>query len=318
MKFETLSEKDKYDALCEMANLYYNQGKTKMEIATDFGITRFKVATLLQEAKEKQIVNIKINYQNLRNKDMEISLMQHFPLKKAVVVNTQFSPYLDGLKQLGQAAAGYMDKVLTPNSVLGVMWGKSLQSVIHHLPQKANNPVTAIQLAGLISLNNSSLQSEVLIRSIGNAYFGPCYYLKAPLYINNLKTKTALLSEPTIAETLEKAKTMTVALTGIGGNTSLPFFKPQFAPYLTNEDKKAADSCIGSIFGYLLAKDGSLADIPLNKKIFGAPQETIFATPRRIAVVYGKHKTKVTAMVLQHKYITELITDADTARTLLE
>ena len=318
MKFETLSEKDKYDALCEMARLYYNQGKTKMEIATDFGITRFKVATLLQEAKDKQIVNIKINYQNLRNKDMEISLMQHFPLKKAVVVNTQFSPYLDGLKQLGQAAAAYMDKVLTPNTVVGVMWGKSLQSVIHHLPQKANNPVTAIQLAGLLTLNNSSLQAEALIRTIGNAYFGPCYFLNCPLYANSLKTKAAILAEPTILSTIEKAKTMTVAFTGIGGTTSLPFFKPQFAPYLTAQDKDAADSCIGSIFGYVLNQDGAIANIPLNKKLLGVPKETIFATPRRIAVVYGRHKIKVATAVLRHKYINGLITDADTARTLLE
>lgn len=318
MKYDNLSGKDKYDILCEMANMYYNQGKTKLEIAAALDITRFKVATLLQEAKDKQIVNIKINYKNLRNKDMESSLMQRFPLKKAVVVNTQFTPYLDGLTQLGQTAAAYLDKILTPHTVLGVMWGKSVQSVIRHLPQKANNPVTAIQLAGHVSLSNASLQSEILIRSIGDAYFGPCYFLNAPLYIKSLKLKEALLGEPTIAATIQKAKEMTVAFTGIGGTTSLPFFKPQFAPYLTAEDKKAANSCIGSLFGYILAKDGSFADIPLNKHLMSVPESTILSTPRRIAVVYGKHKVKVTDMVLRQNYINELITDADTASILLE
>ncbi len=318
MKFETLPPNDQYDILCNIANMYYNQGMTKQEIAAAYNTTRFKVAKLILQAREGRIVDIKINYKSMRNKDMETSLLQHFPLKRVVVVNTQYSPYLDGLKQLGQVGAVYLNKSLTPNSVLGLVWGKTMQSVISQLPQIANNPVTSIQLAGRISLTNPSLETDALMRIVSNAYFGPNFFLDGPLYLKQPHIKEMFCLEPTIQATLEKAKEMTVLLTGIGSTTSLPFFKSQFSPYLTEKDKKAAPSCLGSIFGRILDKDGQIADIPLNNKLLAVPLETILAVPRRIAVVCGKHKTKVTARVLRQEYINELITDADTARTLLE
>lgn len=318
MKVDELLQSDKYDLLCEIANMYYNQGMTKQEIAAAYKITRFKVAKLLQEARTGHIVDIKIRYKSMRNKEMEISLMRRYPLKRAVVVNTQFSPYLDGLEQLGQVGATYLNKELVPNSILGLTWGKTLQSLISQLPQIANNPVNTVQLTGRLALNNASLETGALMRVVANNYFGSTCFMDAPLYVSQSKVKTLLFAEPNMVATLDQAQKMSIVLTGIGGTTSLPFFKSQFSSYITSADKKYIDSCIGSIFGYILNKDGSIANIPLNKKVIAVPLETILATPRRIGVVYGKHKTLVTAKVLRNEYINELITDADTARTLLE
>lgn len=318
MKVDELLQSDKYDLLCEIANMYYNQGMTKQEIAAAYKITRFKVAKLLQEARTDHIVDIKIRYKSMRNKEMEIALMRRYPLKRAVVVNTQFSPYLDGLEQLGQVGATYLNKVLTPNSVLGLTWGKTIQSVISQLPQIANNPVDTVALTGRLTLNNASLETSALMRVVANNYFGASFFMDAPLYVSQSKLKDQLFAEPNIVETLKQAQKMSIVLTGIGAATSLSFCKSQFASYITSADQKNMASYIGSIFGYILDKDGVIANIPLNKKVIAVPLETILTTPRRIGVVYGKHKTLVTAKVLRNEYINELITDADTARTLLE
>lgn len=40
-------EKERYDMLAEMADMYYNQGKTQSEIARYFEINRFRVAKLI-------------------------------------------------------------------------------------------------------------------------------------------------------------------------------------------------------------------------------------------------------------------------------
>ena len=90
MDTERLAEKERYDMLAEMADLYYNQGKTQSEIAKYFDTNRFRVAKLLQDARNEQIVEIKINYANERNKALEAELKENLPLDKAIVVNTQY------------------------------------------------------------------------------------------------------------------------------------------------------------------------------------------------------------------------------------
>ena len=58
MDFDKLSKKERYDALTEMADLYYNQGKTQVEIAEHFETTRFKVAKLLQDARAEHCFSV--------------------------------------------------------------------------------------------------------------------------------------------------------------------------------------------------------------------------------------------------------------------
>lgn len=64
MAIENATDKEYYDMLAEMADMYYNQGKTQSEIAQYFQTNRFRVAKLLQDARSEQIVEIKINYSN--------------------------------------------------------------------------------------------------------------------------------------------------------------------------------------------------------------------------------------------------------------
>lgn len=318
MDFDKLSKQERYDALTEMADMYYNQGKTQSEIANYFGTNRFKVAKLLQDARNEQIVEIKINFTNERNKTIEHELIEKLSLKKAVVVNTQYSPYIDGLKQLGQVGAAYLAKQLVPHSVLGITWGKTIQSVISQLPQVPHNPIAALQLTGFMRLSNPSSESRELVRAASISYFGTPYYLNAPLYINNSEIKASLLAEPDIFNTLNKARELSCVITGIGGMSSLPLINPAFRPYLTQKDIDSTGLCSGSIYGYVLNNDGRIADIDLNEKLIAVPIDDILSASHRIAIVYGRHKADITAKVIKNGYINEIITDTETAVTLLE
>lgn len=318
MDFDKLSKEERYDALTEMADMYYNQGNTQIEIADHFGTSRFKIAKLLQDARNEQIVEIKINFANERNKSMEQELLDRFPLKKAIVVNTQYTPYLNSLQQVGQIGASYLNKLLVPHSTLGITWGKTIQTVISRLPQIAHNPVTTVQLTGHISLSNPASESRELLRTVASSYFGSVHYLNAPLYINDAELRHKLLAEPDIFNTLCRAKEMTAVLTGIGGKSSLPMTNPIFRSYLTPKDVNAIDNCCGSIYGLVLDKSGLPANIDLNQKLMAVPFDDILHTPHRIGVAYGRHKIDIITKVIRHQYVNELITDTDTALALLE
>lgn len=190
--------------------------------------------------------------------------------------------------------------------------------MISQLPQIAHNPVAAVQLAGHMPLPTPASESRELVRSVASNYFGETYYFNTPLYIQDPKLKDRLMKEPDIAKTLAIAKNMSIVISGIGGNSSLPITNPIFRPYLTEKDLASVDSCMGSIYGYVIDKNGQIADIDLNHKVSAVPAADILAVPHRIAVVYGRHKAAITANVIRHQYVNELVTDTETAVTLLE
>ena len=51
MDIDRLQDKERRDILAQMAEMYYNQGRTQSEIADHFGTNRFRVARMIQEAK---------------------------------------------------------------------------------------------------------------------------------------------------------------------------------------------------------------------------------------------------------------------------
>lgn len=125
------------------------------------------------------------------------------------------------------------------------------------------------------------------------------------------------MNEPDIYNTICKSRELSVILTGIGGKSSLPLLNPAFRPYITPGDAAKTNQCSGSIYGYVLDLDGQIADLELNRKLVSVPLENILQVPHRIAAAYGRHKADIIAKVIKNGFINELITDTDTAFTLL-
>lgn len=318
MDTERLAEKERYDMLAEMADLYYNQGKTQSEIAKYFDTNRFRVAKLLQDARNEQIVEIKINYANERNKALEAELKDNLPLEKAIVVNTQYAPYIDSQIQLGKAGADYLQRLLGPESVIGIAWGKTLYSVISQLPSVVHNPVTAVQITGYMKMTNPSIDTRELVRAVATAFNGNYYYIDLPIYLKDEELWQKLREEPVMRETLDKTKHMDVILSGIGGKSSLPMNNPQMKDYLSEADCNASGECLGSLYGYVLDKEGCIADLDINQKLVGAARSDILKTPHRIVVACGRHKTECIIKALHQGLFNELVTDSDTAIHLVE
>lgn len=318
MDIDKLTGKDREDMLADIANQYYNLGKTQSEIAESYQTNRFKVAKLLQDARNEQIVEIRINSSQETSKTIEQELMRAFPLKNAIVVDTQYSPYIDCLHQIGEMGAKYVNHILASDSVLGIAWGKTIYSVLSQLQTVSHKNITTVQLTGNFKQLNPATDSRSLVPMIASAYNGDYHYIDAPLYIKDPALKPALLAEPGISQTLAIIRSLNTVITGIGGKSSLPIVNSVFAPYITPADQHQMSGCPGSIFGYVLDQNGEIADIPLNQKLIAAPIEHILHAENRLAVVYGRHKAEITALVIKRHLINEILTDANTARMVLQ
>ena len=318
MDIDKLTGVEREDMLAEIANQYYYLGKNQSEIAKEFGTNRFRIAKLLQDARDEHIVEIRIRSSRATATTIEEELRERFSLQKALVVDTQYLPYIEALSQIGDVGAKYLDQIIQDESVLGVTWGKTIYSVTSQLQPSQKRKASVLQLAGGFRVPNPTIDSRSLVPAVASVYNGSYYYMDAPLYVKDPVLKDALFAEPSISGLLTVAQKLDIVLTGIGGISSLPLSNPAFAPYLTPADKAAEKDCFGSLYGYVLNANGDIADIPLNEKVVSVPVEQIRSAAHRLLVVYGRHKAQITALALKKKWINEILTDADTARRILE
>lgn len=320
MDLDDLSKDERNDVLARMADLYYNQQMTQIDIAKRYDTTRFKVAKMLQEARDAQIVEIKVNYSSERNHTLERQLAEAFGLDGAIVVDTKYATFIDGLRDLGKMGAIRVNELLMSreSTTLGLTWGKSIQSVIEQLPRTARTDISAVQLAGNFDSARPTSESREVVRAAAASFLGTPYYLNAPLYVRDDATRAGLRREPDLARTFAKAKALDVVLTGVGAASSLPNVIPTLAPYLADDDRKALETCKGSIFGYILDGAGEVARTRLNSWLMAAPLEDVLAAPHRICVVHGRNKVPVATIVARAGLVNELVTDAETAALMLE
>lgn len=315
---DRISDKERYDMLADMADLYYNQGKTQSEIAKIYGTNRFRVAKFLQDAKNEQIVEIRINYSNERNSFLEEELKEKLGLNKAIVVNSQVSSFADCVKAIGRVGASYMKNVLEKDMTVGLSWGKTVSAVVSELQTVVGAPIDAVQLTGNLGMKNPEVDTAELVSRMAAAYSGNSYYLNAPLYINNLEVRNGLIKEPIINETLEKAKKLDFVLSGIGSKSRLPTSNPLLKAYVEKSDFQNADKFIGSLYGYILDENGFAADTSLNRKLVAVPMEDILKAKHRMVVAFGRHKAEVLEKAAVAGIYNELLVDSETAVYILE
>src|SRR5215207_6988019 len=106
-----------------VARRYYFDNRSKVQIAGELGMTRFKVARLLELARTGGIVRITVVEAGSLELDLSDRLRERFGLRHAVVVNTHGDD-AEIRDQLGAVAADHLAEISTPEDVLGIGWAR--------------------------------------------------------------------------------------------------------------------------------------------------------------------------------------------------
>ena len=119
--------------IAHIATQHYLQNKTRIEIANETGLSRFKVGRLLDEAVSSGIVRIDIQSPSGVRLDLSVQLKERFGLQHSVVVDVP-SEADDVLQaKLGSTAGDLLSEILTDNDVLGLTSGRTLSAMARSL-----------------------------------------------------------------------------------------------------------------------------------------------------------------------------------------
>lgn len=197
-----------------IAKMYYLEELSKLQIAEQLEISRFKVARLLQAARAEGIVEVRIREEPALETDVAAALKERFGLLNCVVVPTPRSNRSDEMLRsaLGEAAAKLLGQVLGERDILGIGWGRTIQEIIPHLPPLPRCPV--VQLSGMTGAPDQN--ATEIVRRIASLTKGPAFPIYAPLLLPSPETADELRHMPGIAATFGMQERITVALLSIG------------------------------------------------------------------------------------------------------
>ena len=136
--------------MAAVARHHYLDGRSKVQIADDLGLSRFKVARLLDAARECGLVRIEIGQVDGMDLDLSARLQQAFGLTHCAVHAARGRMGEDSRAALGRTAARLLTEILRPSDVLGLPWSRSVLAMTEHLTELS--PVRVVQLTGAMEV----------------------------------------------------------------------------------------------------------------------------------------------------------------------
>lgn len=310
---------EEQDLLAEVARLYYVKNLTQSEISSHIHTSRSTVSRLLQEARDRKVVEIIIHYPWDRSSAMEQELQQKFGLANVRILDSQGRRGEEALRGVALLAARYIDGIIKDGSILGLSWGRMVYKTVQVLQPEKDLSIKAVQLFGTAIPNNRIDGSEV-VRLFAGKYKGQYYSLHAPLFVENPQLKEALLQDPHIRETLDLAQKADIIITGIGSLESQLAPSQTWLGYLSAEeiDQLRKRGAVGHICAHHYDSEGKILEIDLNQGIIGAGLALLHTAPQVIGIASGPEKSRAILGALRGKHINTLISDDVTAQKLLD
>jgi DNA-binding transcriptional regulator LsrR (DeoR family) len=297
-----------------VARRYYLDGRSKVEIAEEFALSRFKVARLLDDARSSGLVRIEIGHPGVIDVELSSGLMETLGLQHCIVTDTP-DDHPESLRaHLGAAAAELLAEVVTPEDVLGLSWARSVSAMATALQRLANVPV--IQLTGALTRPGVDDSSIEVVRDVARVAGGPAYFFYAPMAVPDAATAQALRRQPEVAQAFSRIGSVTRAVAGVGA-----WAPEQSTLYdATGEAERRELGRLGvaaEISGVLVDADGAPVASDLTERLIGITAEQMRAVPEVIAIVYGTAKVRAVLAAVRGGMVDSLVTHSTLAEALI-
>jgi len=298
-----------------VARRFYLDDRSKVQIGEEFGLSRFKVARLLELAREQGLVRIEIGHPGLVDVDLSARLQERFALPRAVVVDTPDDDAATLRANVGQVAAELVAELLGPDDVLGVAWARAVGAMAQALPRLP--PVPVVQLTGALSLPGGGDSSFDIVRDVARAARGPAYVFYAPIVLPDAATAAALRRQGDVALAFGQVGKVTKAVTGLGlcapGESTL-------YDAVGERDRKELRrlGVVAEIAGVFLSAAGEPVRAEVTERVIAIDADQLRAIPDVISIAYGGAKVPAARAVLRSGLVDGLVTHRSVARALLD
>jgi DNA-binding transcriptional regulator LsrR (DeoR family) len=319
MRFETMTDGTEAAAderRARAAPLYFVLGLTQQQVAERMGLNRMKVNRLLAEARERGVVRIRIVAPNAARLALEGELVARFGLDFAAVTPDESGGEATLSEIVGRYAAEALQPLVAQARTVALGWGVTLKALAAAIEPLAGEGATVAPLLGSLSTRSSIDRFEaatILAQRLG----AECFHLPAPVICDSARSREIMLGQSILRAVLDRAAAADLALVSCGGRKSSTLRAMGFVTDAELGELGAAGA-IGNFLGYFYDAAGRIVDHPVNSRVIGLEPERALRIPSRVMISGGQDKAAMLAMMLPRGWLTGLVTDETTARTLLD
>ncbi|MCT1443449.1 sugar-binding transcriptional regulator [Corynebacterium glucuronolyticum] len=308
------------ELLLQVARLYYVDNLTQQEIAREIGYSRSTVSRLLEFARESGVVRISIAHPLERQIYLEKAVSKHLPVEFIRVTNSGTE---NPINSVGKTAAEVLVEMSKNAKVLAVGNGRTVAATASAMPQVHRSDCTVVQMLGSIPGGGRlefGRDSPTICNQIAHRFGAFSARMSVPLFVASPELQKGLLREERVATTLTLASRADLAIVGVANVDLVPGKANSLTPFLNSEFLEIVrqKGAVGHILDQLYDKDGNEIKTPFSEKTIALSLASLRGIPIRIGVACGQEKTHAIISAINGRLINALITDENTARSILD
>jgi len=303
--------------MTEIATLYYTEGETQEVIANRLGISRVKAGRLLKRAQAEGIVDVRVRQHPAVSAEIELALKRRFGIKRALIA-------LDHADSDGQRAnvaslvADHLSRQLSEGAIVAVGMGRNVGAVADNVFEQGQRQCSFVCAIGGSVRAGEYMNPDHICRRLAIKFGGDSETLYAPALVQNLELRDAMYENPTIRQTLDRARRADIALIGIGdlSENSNMVRMGWFTPQETAEARLSGT--VGDMMGYdFIDIYGRPSLTPMQGRVIGLTITDLARIPDVIAIASENTKAAGILGALRTGVIDTLATSVTNAHTIL-
>lgn len=300
-----------------IARRFYVHGRSKLQIAEEFGISRFKVARVIDTARKNGLVRVEFDLPVPVDLPLSDELRSAYRLRRALALQPAAEPEnrTHLRRRVGALAADLLTEIASEDDVIGLSWARSVNMMTESIRFLPRCPI--VQLCGVQAGMDMRDRSVETVQRVADVSGGDAYPIFGPLVLPDRRTAETLRSQPGIAETFSRFRELTKAVVSIGA------WQPgESTVYdtLGPPDRKSIGErgTVAEVAARLFDADGTVLTTGLSQRVLAISSEDLQRVPEVIALGYTERKADAIDAVLRSGLVTTLITDSAVAQRLLD
>jgi DNA-binding transcriptional regulator LsrR (DeoR family) len=316
-----MTHNDEQRLMTKIARLYYERNLNQFEIAEQLDLSQATISRLLKRAHQENIIRITVNPPPGTFPELEEELQKKYNLKEVIISECETEDDDLILKEIGSAAAYYLENTIKPNDVVGISsWSATLLAMVdamHPLPRPLGSQV--IQILGGVGNPEAEVHANHLTTRLAALLHSNAKFLPAPGVVGSPETLRVLMEDPFIRQALDSFDQVTLALVGIGALEPSKLLASSGNAF-SEEELEMLRECraVGDICLRFFQADGIPVDTPLNDRVVSMRLDQLKRVRRAVGIAGGSRKYEAIVGALNGGWINVLITDCFTAKRLVE
>lgn len=310
---------ERLELLARIASLYYEDRLTQEDIAAQTGYSRSMVSRLLTEARDQNVVEVKVNHPLSRRRELEQALQSMLGLKTVRVLERGTLSYTQMLRRLGAMAARWVEELVHDSLTIGVSWGSAIGEMVAALRQGSYSNLQIVTMLGSLSTPDPEIDGPEQARRLARTLGGRYSTLPTPLLVDSEITRNALMNDPKVQRITSQFRDIELALVGVG-TVEAERASLLRAGYLTEPqlDELHQSGAVGDVCAVHFDLQGRPIDTPLTRRIVGIGPDQLKLIPMKLGIAGGQYKAEAIVGASRAGFINMLATDEVAATKALE